>query len=112
MRSSLETEHAWKKDFPILKQQVAYLDSAATSQKPSHVIKTLEQFYQTTNANVHRGVYQWSAQATALYEGARKKVANFLGAKPYEIIFTRNATEAINLVSHSWAGYNLKQGDR
>lgn len=112
MHSQLKTEMNLKQDFPILKQKAVYLDSAATAQKPLHVIKTLEHFYETTNANVHRGVYQWSAQATALYEGARKKVAEFIGAKPWEIVFTRNATEAINVVSHSWAGYNIKKGDR
>jgi len=101
-----------KQDFPILAQDVAYLDSAATAQKPLHVIKALEHFYTTTNANVHRGVYAWSADATRLYEGARKKVAEFINAKPWEIVFTRNATEGINLAAHGWAGFNLKKGDR
>jgi cysteine desulfurase/selenocysteine lyase len=107
-----KTELNVRADFPILAQPVVYLDSAATSQKPAAVIRTLEQFYKTTNANVHRGVYQWSAQATSLYEGARKKVAGFINAQPHEIVFVRNATEAVNLVSHSWAGYRLNKGDR
>ncbi len=101
----------WKKDFPILKQNVAYLDSAATTQKPKKVLSTLTHFYSVTNANVHRGVYQWSARATEWYEGSRKIVADFLHANPEEIVFTRNATEAINLVSYSWGTHNVKKDD-
>lgn len=104
-------------DFPILKREVhgsplVYLDSAATSQKPQVVIDTIVNFYRHTNANVHRGVYALSAQATDLFEGVRAKVARFIGNDAVEeIIFTRNATEAINLVAQSWGVANLKAGD-
>lgn len=94
-----------KEDFPILKQKIngkplTYLDSAATSQKPKQVIEAEKEFYETTNANVARTVHKLGEKATEKYEDARKKVAEFIGAKPEEIIFTRNATEAINLVAH------------
>jgi cysteine desulfurase/selenocysteine lyase len=104
-------------DFPILGREVhgsplVYLDNAATSQKPQVVIDTIVNFYRHTNANVHRGVYALSAQATDLYEGVRNKVARFIGNElTEEIIFTRNATEAINLVAQSWGVANLKAGD-
>lgn len=104
-------------DFPILAREVhgsplVYLDSAATSQKPQIVIDTIVNFYRHTNANVHRGVYALSAQATDLYEGVRNKVVRFIGNDATEeIIFTRNATEAINLVAQSWGDANLKAGD-
>lgn len=110
MSQLTESETDWRSDFPIFKQKVTYLDSAATSQKPLAVIKTLESFYNTTNANIHRGVYQWSAKATELYENSRKLIAKFLNARPWETIFVRNATEGINLVARSW-GANLKKGD-
>ncbi|MBI4144735.1 cysteine desulfurase [Candidatus Woesearchaeota archaeon] len=103
-------ENAWKNDFPILKKGV-YLDSAATSQKPASVIKALDKFYKTSNANVHRGVYELSAKATEQYEGARKKVAQFINAKPWETVFVRNATEAVNLVARSWGEANVQRGD-
>ncbi len=104
-------------DFPILGREIhgsplVYLDSAATSQKPQIVIDTIVNFYRHTNANVHRGVYALSAQATDLYEGARNKVVRFIGNDATEeIIFTRNATEAINLVAQSWGDANLRAGD-
>jgi cysteine desulfurase/selenocysteine lyase len=104
-------------DFPILAREIhgsplVYLDSAATSQKPQVVIDTIVNFYRYTNANVHRGVYALSAQATDLYEGVRSKVARFIGNEATEeIIFTRNATESINLVAQSWGDANLKAGD-
>ncbi len=104
-------------DFPILGREIhgsplVYLDSAATSQKPQAVIDTLVNFYRHTNANVHRGVYALSAQATDLYEGVRNKVSRFIGNESAEeIIFTRNATESINLVALSWGEANLKAGD-
>lgn len=104
-------------DFPILAREVhgsplVYLDSAATSQKPQIVIDTIVNFYKYTNANVHRGVYALSAQATDLYEGVRNKVVRLIGSDATEeIIFTRNATEAINLVAQSWGDANLKAGD-
>lgn len=104
-------------DFPILSREVhgsplVYLDSAATSQKPQVVIDTIVNFYRHTNANVHRGVYALSAQATDLYEGVRNKVARFIGNESTdEVIFTRNTTESINLVALSWGQDNLKAGD-
>ncbi len=102
---------SWRSDFPILKSKTVYLDSGATSQKPKIVLKTVKHFLETTNANVHRGVYQWSARATEWYEGARKTVADFIKAQPNEIVFVRNATEAINLVSRSWGDLAVKKGD-
>jgi len=104
-------------DFPILHQTVngkplVFLDSAASSQKPIPVIEAMNAYYRTTHANVHRGVYRLSEQATALYEEARRKIAAFIGAaSPKEIIFTRNATEAINLVAYAWARPFLREGD-
>ena len=107
-----------RRDFPILKREVAsgarlvYLDNAATSQKPVQVIAEITRFYRDHNANIHRGVHTLSVEATELYEQARAKVARFIGAAdPREVIFTRNTTEAINLVAHSWARKFLKPGD-
>ena len=108
---------AIRADFPILSQSVngkplAFLDSAASSQKPLAVIEAMNEYYRTTHANVHRGVYAISERATELYEGARKKVARFIGAKSSrEIVFTRNTTESINLVAQAWGRANLKPGD-
>jgi len=108
---------AIRADFPILNQMVngkrlVFLDSAASSQKPSVVIDAMSDYYRTTHANVHRGVYALSEQATDLFENARKKVARFIGAKSSrEIIFTRNTTESINLVAQAWGRSNLKPGD-
>ncbi len=104
-------------DFPILKRQVhgkrlVYLDSASTSQKPVAVLEAMDHLYRESYANVHRGVYSIAEEATALYEGARATLAGFLGAgAPSEVVFTRNVTEAINLVAHSWGRTNLKAGD-
>jgi len=92
-------------------QQLAYLDNAATTQKPRQVIEAIEGFYELHNANIHRGVHALSEEATELYEGARKKVAKFINAKEEEIIFTRNATESINLVRFAW-GHELKKDDK
>ncbi len=108
---------AIRRDFPILKREVngktlVYLDNAATSQKPVQVIAELTRYYRDYNANVHRGVHTLSQEATAAYEGAREIVARFIGAKdPCEIIWTRNTTESINLVAHTWARANLVAGD-
>ncbi len=108
---------ARKADFPILQREVngwplVYLDSAATSQKPKVVLDALEEYYQRYNANVHRGIYRLAEEATAGYEGARKKVAEFIGARePAEVIFVRNTTEAINLVAYTWGRTNIKAGD-
>ena len=106
-----------REDFPIFKRRVkgkplVYLDSAATSQKPYAVLDALNDFYKNYNANVHRGVYAISEEATAAYEAARDKVCDFIQAGHREgVIFTRNATEAINLVASSWGRTNLKPGD-
>jgi cysteine desulfurase/selenocysteine lyase len=108
---------ALREDFPILQQLVhgkplIYLDSAATSQKPETVIRTLDTFYRTTNSNIHRGIYQLAEQATEQYENARKQVQKFIHAKSWrEIIWTRNATEALNLVAYSWGRQNVGAGD-
>jgi cysteine desulfurase/selenocysteine lyase len=105
-------------DFPILAKptsrgkRLVYLDSAASSQKPQAVIDSLVDYYSSYNANIHRGVYELAERATAAFEGAREKVARFISAREAaEIIWTRNTTEAINLVSFSWGLTNLKPGD-
>jgi cysteine desulfurase/selenocysteine lyase len=105
-------------DFPILSREVhpgvplVYLDSAATSQKPASVITAMDEYYRRTNANIHRGIHVLAEEATAKYEDARQKVARFINAhSEREIIFTRNTTEAINLVAYTWARANLKSGD-
>jgi cysteine desulfurase/selenocysteine lyase len=104
-------------DFPIFKRLVngkrlVYLDSASTSQKPLPVLDAMDRVYRESYANVHRGVYTIAEEATAAFEAARAKVARFVGAsEPREIVFTRNATEAINLVAYSWARANLREGD-
>ena len=106
-----------RQDFPILARQVydkplVYLDNAATSQKPRSVIQALTDYYEGYNSNVHRGVHALSMEATDRYEEARKKVADFIGAPTAEtVIWTRNATEAINLVAYSWARVNVREGD-
>ena len=104
-------------DFPILDQQAAdgralvYLDHAATSQKPRQVLEALQHYYAADNANVHRGAHQLSARATESFEGARSTAADFVGAaSASEIVFTRNATEAINLVARTWGDANLREG--
>lgn len=100
-------------DFPLIagRPDLVYLDSAATSQKPRRVIESLKRFYETLNANVHRGAYRLSAEATEAYEEARKRLARFLNANPQEIVFVRNTTEAMNLVAYAWGLRNLKEGD-
>lgn len=106
-----------RSEFPILHQQIhdkplVYLDNAATSQKPLAVLDALEHYYRQDNANVHRGIHTLSARATDAYEGARDKVATFLNAAHREeIVFTRNASEAINLVAYAWGLDNLTEGD-
>src|SRR5579883_662141 len=105
-------------DFPILRRptsrgkRLVYLDSAATSQKPQSVIDALVRYYTEDNANIHRGVYELAERATEAFEQAREKVARFINAaEPAEVIWTRNSTEAINLVSYTWGSSNLKRGD-
>ncbi len=105
--------------FPILEREVrpgvrlVYLDSAATSQKPSVVIDAMDDFYARHNSNIHRGIHVLAEEATAAYEAARQRIADFVGAgSAAEIIFTRNATESINLVAQTWGRSQLKRGDR
>jgi len=106
-----------RQDFPILHQQIngkplVYLDSGASSQKPASVIEAMNEYYRRYHSNVHRGIYQLSEKASAAYETARKKVGRFINARSWrEIIFTRNATESINLVAFSWGQTNIKAGD-
>ncbi len=106
-----------RSDFPILRQEVngkplVYLDNAATSQKPLFVLNTIRDYYEEYNSNVHRGAHTLSGKATDAYEAARDKVAEFVNAASrQEIVFTRNATEAINLVAYSWGMNNLQAGD-
>jgi cysteine desulfurase / selenocysteine lyase len=107
-----------RKDFPILTREVrpgvplVYLDSTATTQKPLSVLQAMDDFYCRSNANIHRGVHTLAEEATGMYEQAREKVARFINAPSAEqIIFTRNATESINLVAYTWARANLKKGD-
>ncbi len=109
---------AIRADFPVLQQEVrpgvplVYLDSTASSQKPVQVIAAMDHYYRTTHANVHRGIYQLSEAATEAYETARKKVKAFVNAASWrEIVFTRNATESINLVAQTWGRVNLGPGD-
>lgn len=109
--------HAVRRDFPILSERVngrplAWLDNAATTQKPRAVIDRLNYFYQHENSNIHRAAHELAARATDAYEAARSKVARFLGARsPEEIVFVRGTTEGINLVAQSWARQNLLKGD-
>jgi cysteine desulfurase/selenocysteine lyase len=103
--------------FPLLAREqngkpLAYLDNGATSQKPLAVIEALDRYWREQNANVHRGVYRLSEEATALYERARRVVAARLGADRREVVFVRNATEALNLVAYSWGRANVGEGDR
>ncbi len=106
-----------KADFPILNKpingrELIYLDSASTSQKPVQVLDAMRDFYESSNANVHRGAYFLSDKASRAMEGARRKIAGFIGATSAdEIVFTKNATEALNLISASWGRTNLGKGD-
>lgn len=104
-------------DFPILARptsrgkRLVYLDSAATSQKPRAVIQALVDYYEQYNANIHRGVYEIAARATAEFEQARVKLARFVGAETNEIVWVRNTTEAVNLVAYAWGNANIRAGD-
>lgn len=102
-----------KKDFPILEnRKITYLDSGATTQKPRYVIEKIEEFYKKYNANPHRGAYSLSVEATERYENTRTKIAKFINAKhTEEIIFSKNATESLNLIAYSYGMENLKKGD-
>ncbi|MSR22107.1 MAG: cysteine desulfurase [Gemmatimonadetes bacterium] len=116
LSSKLDVERL-RRDFPALAQMVngrplAYLDNAATSQKPLRVLDALRNYYEHDNANVHRGLHELSRRATDAYEGARARVATWIGASsPAEVIWTRGTTESINLVAASWGSANLKEGD-
>ncbi len=108
-----------RSEFPVLNREVrdgvplVYLDSAATSQKPRQVLQKVERFYHDYNANVHRGIHTLAEEATTQYEGARERIAGFINARAVrEVIFTGNATEALNLVAQSWGRANLRKGDR
>jgi cysteine desulfurase/selenocysteine lyase len=109
--------HVVRRDFPILARRIngrplVYLDSASSSQKPGVVIDAVDRYYREYNANVHRGIYTIGEEATAAYERARVQVGRFINAPDsHEIIFTRNATEAINLVAYSWGRTNINRGD-
>src|SRR3954463_12929295 len=109
--------YAVRRDFPILRQEIngyplVYLDSASSSQKPQVVIDAVANYYREYNANVHRGIYTIGEKATAAYERARAKVGRFINAPDsHEVVFTRNATEAINLVAYSWGRRNIARGD-
>jgi cysteine desulfurase/selenocysteine lyase len=103
-------------DFPLLQRRIngkplVFVDSAATSQKPASVIEAIDSYYRHSNANIHRAVYELGEESTALYEGAKQRVAEFIGAQFEETVFTRNVTEAINLVSHTWGRQNVSSGD-
>jgi cysteine desulfurase / selenocysteine lyase len=106
-----------KQDFPIFERDVngkrlVYLDSASSSQKPQAVLDAMDDCYRRYYANIHRGVYSIAEEATAAFEAARAKVARFVNARrPEEIVFVRNATEAVNLVAYTWARANLREGD-
>src|SRR6266487_3902555 len=115
--SAVRTAADIRKDFPILSRQVhgkplVYLDSASSSQKPRAVIEAMSTYYESYHANVHRGVYEISEEATAKMERARVKVARFINAhRSKQVIFTRNTTEGINLVAYSWGNTNIAVGD-
>src|SRR6516162_241154 len=120
MVTSQNTTHSIvdiRRDFPLLAREVhgkplVYLDSTASSQKPNAVIEAMTTYYQSYNANVHRGVYEISEEATAAMEKARTKVARFIHARQSkQIIFTRNTSESINLVAYSWGSANIHAGD-
>lgn len=106
-----------RREFPVLDQEVngkplAYLDNAATSQKPNAVLDAVERYYRLDNANVHRGIHELSRRATLAYEGARERIARWIGARePAEVIWTRGTTESINLVASSWGMDQLREGD-
>jgi cysteine desulfurase/selenocysteine lyase len=107
---------AIRQDFPTLAQQVhghplIYFDNAATSQKPAVVINALSRFYEQDNSNVHRGLHELSNRATTAFEGARLRLASYLGAAPEAIVFTRGTTESINLVARAWGDANVGKGD-
>jgi cysteine desulfurase/selenocysteine lyase len=107
---------AVRRQFPVLSQRphgkrLAFLDSGATAQKPQAVIDAVTRFYDRDNSNVHRGVYDLAERATAAFEGARRRIARYIGAEPREVIFTRGTTEGVNLVAQTWGRANVGPGD-
>ena len=115
--ASVSTGLDLRHDFPILGRQIGgrpivYLDSSNTSQKPASVIEAMSEYYREHNANIHRAVYQLAVEATDLFEGARERIAAFTGAPVPGTIFTRNATEAINLVAYAWGREQVRAGRR
>jgi cysteine desulfurase/selenocysteine lyase len=107
---------AIRADFPVLARRVngkplVYVDNAATSQKPASVIDAISSYYRNSNANIHRSMHELAAEATELYEDGRRRVAGFVGVRPEEVVFVRNATEAINLVRFTWAREHVGAGD-
>lgn len=116
MQRSVVNSYELRNDFPIFKKKIngkelVYLDNASTTQKPYSVINSITDFYSNYNSNIHRAVYQLAEEATTLYEQSREKIANFINVRPEEIVFTRNTTESINLIAHSWARTNLRKDD-
>ncbi len=109
----MKTVEEIKKDFPLLENNmITYLDSGATSQKPIQVINRVQEFYERYNANPHRGAYNLSIEATEVYENTRKEIAEFINTRfPEEIIFSKNATESLNLIAYSYGMENIKQDD-
>src|SRR5437764_10240362 len=109
---------AIREDFPILRERahghpLIYFDSAATTQKPRAVLDALRNYYEHDNANVHRGIHELSNRATAAFEGARTRAAQFINARSSdEIVFTRGTTEGINLVAYAWGSQNIRSGDK
>lgn len=119
MQKGFLDSHSIRDDFPILKRKIRgknafiYLDNAATTQKPLAVINSISDYYTNVNSNIHRAVYEVAEESTRAYERTREKVARFINAKHVEeIIFTRNTTESINLLSYSWGRKNIKKGDK
>ena len=118
MQSSSYSLENVRKDFPVLSRKVrdekdlVYLDNAATTQKPIHVIDAISNYYKNHNANIHRAVHALAEESTEAFEATRDKIAEFLNIKDrQEIVFVRGTTEAINLVSYSWGRENVKKGD-
>jgi len=114
--STVESLAAIAAEFPVLTRHfnghpVVYLDSSATSQTPQPVIDAMTRYYTESRASIHRGVYPLAVEATDLYEGARRRIADWLGSTPEETIFTANATAAINLVAYTWGRQNVQRGD-
>ena len=102
-----------RKDFPIFNEDIAYLDSAATTQRPNQVLEAVNKYYKTANANPHRGTYGWSIESTRIYDEAREVVAHFINApSANSIVFTKNATESLNLIANTYGMDNIHEGDK